>query len=381
MMAVATAHLAEGAQGAPAETNYPTKPIRLVITYPPGGNTDLVGRAVAQKLTEAWGQQVIVDNRGGAGGVLGSVIAKQAPADGYTMLLGTSAGMVLNPLLMSKIPYDAFQDFAPVSLVIVLPQLLVVHPGLAARNIQEFVALAKAKPGQLNFGSSGIGTPNHLGGEMLKAMAGISIVRAIRAAPPRSPIHRGPVQLVISSAPSVVPHVRSKRLRALAIGSAKRTPALPDVPTVAESGVPGYEYTTWYGIFAPAKTPPAILGRVNAEIVRMLADPQLSQRFQSQGGDPASSTPAALTAYMKEETGRWTRVIKLPASDRVTTRGTRFNAERDAAPPPSSAQSRSDPAGLPVSLRPQPTIPPYFAQGTAAPMACAVSTAFSHPWR
>jgi tripartite-type tricarboxylate transporter receptor subunit TctC len=312
LIAATIAAPAAGAQGAPAATNYPTKPIRLVITYPPGGNTDLVGRAVAQKLAEAWGQQVVVDNRGGAGGVLGTLIAKQAPADGYTLLLGTSAGMVLNPLLMNKIPYDPYQDFAPVSLVIVLPQLLAVHPALAARNVREFIALAKAKPGQLNFGSSGVGTPNHLGGEMLKAMAGINIVHVPYkgGAASITDLIAGQVQLVISSAPSVVPHVRSGRLRALAIGSAKRTPALPDVPTVAESGVPGYEYTTWYGVFAPARTPAPILGRLNAEIVRMLADPQMTQRFQSQGGDPASSTPAALTAYMREETARWIRVIK-----------------------------------------------------------------------
>ena len=312
LIAAAIASPAAGAQSAPAATNYPTKPIRLVITYPPGGNTDLVGRAVAQKLTEAWGQQVVVDNRGGAGGVLGTLIAKQAAADGYTLLLGTSAGMVLNPLLMNKIPYDPYQDFAPVSLVIVLPQLLAVHPGLAARNIREFIALAKAKPGQLNFGSSGVGTPNHLGGEMLKAMAGINIVHVPYkgGAASIADLIGGQVQLVISSAPSVVPHVRSGRLRALAIGSAKRSPALPEVPTVAESGLPGYEYTTWYGIFAPAKTPEAIVKKMNAEIVRMLADPQMTQRFQSQGGDPASSTPAQLTAYMREEMARWTRVIK-----------------------------------------------------------------------
>jgi tripartite-type tricarboxylate transporter receptor subunit TctC len=312
LIAMAASSAAAGAQGASVEGNYPTKPIRLVITYPPGGNTDLVGRAVAQKLTEAWGQQVIVDNRGGAGGVLGTVIAKQAASDGYTILLGTSAGMVLNPLLMSKIPYDPHQDFAPVSLVIVLPQLLAVHPGLAARNIKEFIALAKAKPGQLNFGSSGVGTPNHLGGEMLKAMAGINIVHVPYkgGAASITDLIAGQVQLVISSAPSVVPHVKSGRLRALAVGSAKRTPALPEVPTVAESGVPGYEYTTWYGIFAPRKTPAPIVAKLNAEIVRMLADPQVSQRFQSQGGDPASSTPAELTAYMKAETARWQRVIK-----------------------------------------------------------------------
>ena len=312
LLAVAATSPAAGAQSASATVNYPTKPIRLVVTYPPGGNTDLVGRAVAQKLSEAWGQQVVVDNRGGAGGVLGTLIAKQAPADGYTLLLGTSAGMVLNPLLMKKVPYDAFRDFAPVSLVIINPQVLVVHPALPASSVREFIALAKAKPGQLNFGSSGVGTPNHLGGEMLKAMAGIDIVHVPYkgGAASITDLIAGQVQLVFSSAPSVVPHIRTGRLKALAVGSAKRTPALPDVPTVAESGVPGYEYTTWYGIFAPTGTPVPIISKLNAEVVRVLADPQMTQRFQSQGGDPTSSTPAQLTAYMKEETSRWTRVIK-----------------------------------------------------------------------
>jgi tripartite-type tricarboxylate transporter receptor subunit TctC len=271
-----------------------------------------VGRALAQKLAEAWGYQVVVDNRGGAGGVLGTVIAKQAAPDGYTLLLGTSAGMVLNPLLMKKLPYDPSRDFAPVSLVIVNPQVLVVHPSLPATNVREFIALAKARPGQLNFGSSGVGTPNHLGGEMLKAMAGIDIVHVPYkgGAASIADLIAGQVQLVFSSAPSVVPHVRGGRLRALAVGSAKRTPALPDVPTVAESGVPGYEYTTWYGIFAPAGTPAPILARLNAEIVRILAAPELTQRFQSQGGDPASSTPQELAAYMREEAARWDRVIR-----------------------------------------------------------------------
>src|SRR5687768_3213629 len=223
--------------GAPVQSaapvSYPTKPIRFIITYPPAGNTDLVGRALAQKLSEAWGQQVIVDNRGGAGGVLGTVTAKQAPADGYTLLLGTSAGMVLNPLLTSKLPYDPFTDFAPVSLVIVNPQVLVVNPALPAANVREFVSLAKSKPGQLNFGSSGVGTPNHLGGELLKAMAGIDIVHVPYkgGAASIADLIAAQVQLVFSSAPSVVPHVRNNRLRALAVGSTKRTHALPNVPT------------------------------------------------------------------------------------------------------------------------------------------------------
>jgi len=301
----------QSAQSGATTPEYPTRPIRLIITYPPGGNTDLVGRALAQRLSEAWGQQVVVDNRGGAGGVLGTVIAKQAAADGYTILLGTSAGMVLNPLLMSKLPYDPVADFAPVSLVIVNPQVLVVHPSLPAASVRDFVALAKTKPGRFNFGSSGVGTPNHLGGEMLKAMAGIDIVHVPYkgGAAAIGDLISGQVHLVFSSAPSVVPHVRNGRLKALAIGSAKRSPALPDVPTVAES-VPGYEYTTWYGVFAPAKTPQPIVAKLNAEIARILAAPEMSQRFQSQGGDPASSSPSELAAYMREERARWERVIR-----------------------------------------------------------------------
>ncbi len=292
--------------------SYPAKPIRLVTTYPPGGNTDLIARAVAQKLNVAFDQQVVVDNRGGAGGIMGTMIAAQAAPDGYTLLFGTSAGMVINPLLSTRLAYDPVRDFIPVSMVVIVPQLLVTNPQLPAKNMRELIALAKAKPGYLNAGSSGVGTPNHLGTEMLKWLAGVNIVHVPYkgGGPAITDLIGGQIQMAFSSIPAVLPHVKAGRLNALGIGSAKRSPALPDIPTIAEAGVPGYEYTTWYGIFAPARTPAAIVARLNAEIVQALRAPDINERFVSQGGDPAPSTPGELSRYMAAESARWTKTIK-----------------------------------------------------------------------
>jgi tripartite-type tricarboxylate transporter receptor subunit TctC len=291
---------------------YPSKPIRMVITYTPGGNTDLVGRAVAQKLGDSLGQQVVVDNRGGGGGVLGTLITAQAAADGYTIMLGTSAGMVIHPLLSATLPYDAVRDFVPVSMVVIIPQLLVTNPQLPVKNVRELIALAKAKPGYLNAGSSGIGTPNHLGTELLKALAGVNIVHVPYkgGAPALTDLIGGQIHMAFSSVPAVLPHVKAGRLNALGVGSAKRSPALPNIPTIAEAGVPGYEYTTWYGIFAPARTPAPIVARLNKEIVKVLVLPELNERFVSQGADPAPSTPGELSNYMAAESARWAKTIK-----------------------------------------------------------------------
>jgi tripartite-type tricarboxylate transporter receptor subunit TctC len=233
--------------------NYPTRPIRLVITYPPGGTTDFVGRPIAQKLSEFYGQPAVVDNRGGAGGVIATMIVAQAPPDGYTLLLGTSSGMLINPLLNPALPYEAFRDFSPVSRTNINPQALVANAALPVNNVKELIAYAKANPGKLNAASSGIGTPNHLGAEMLKYLAKIDIVHVPYkgGGPAMTDLIGGQVQLQFSSIPTVLAHVKAGRIKMLAIGSAKRSPALPDVPTIAEAGVPGYEYTTWYGIFGP----------------------------------------------------------------------------------------------------------------------------------
>ena len=291
---------------------YPSKPIRLVITYPPGGNTDLVGRALALKLGEFMGQQGVVDNRGGAGGVLGSMITAQSAPDGYTIMLGTSAGMVINPLLSRKLTYDPVRDFAPVSMVVIVPQLLVINPQLPVKNVRELIAFAKAKPGYLNAGSSGVGTPNHFGTELLKWLAGVDIVHVPYkgGAPALTDLLGGQIQMAFSSVPAVLPHIKAGRLVALGVGSAKRSPALPNIPTIAEAGVPGYEYTTWYGIFAPAKTPRTLIARLNTEIVKAMETPDIKDRFTALGGDPDPGTPEELRAYMANESAKWAKIIK-----------------------------------------------------------------------
>ena len=303
--------LAIAAPLAAAQT-YPNRPIRLVITYPPGGTTDFVGRPVAQKLSEILGQQVVVDNRGGAGGVLGTMIVAQAPPDGYTLLLGTSSGMLINPLLNSKLPYDGFRDFSPISRTNINPQALVATASLPANNVKELVAHARANPGKLNVASSGIGTPNHLGGEMLKYMAKIDIVHVAYkgGGPAMNDLIAGQVQLQFSSIPTVLGHVKNGRVKMLAIGSAKRSPALPDVPTIAESGVPGYEYTTWYGVFGPKGMQKTLVSQLNAAVVKALASPDVNQRLMGAGAEPSTSSPDELTRYMRDESARWAKVIK-----------------------------------------------------------------------
>jgi tripartite-type tricarboxylate transporter receptor subunit TctC len=295
-----------------AAQSYPAKPIRIVVTFPPGGPTDIVARAVGQKLTEAWGQQIVVDNRGGAGGIIGTDVAAKAVPDGYTLLLGTSSGLSINPALNPKLPYNAFTDFAPVSLVVINPQILVLHPSLPAGSLTELIKLAKARPGQINYASVGQGSPNHLGMEMLKAMTGIDMVHIPYkgTAPALTDLVAGQVSLMFNSMPSVLPQVRSGKLKGIAVGSAKRSRAAPDIPTVAEAGVPGFEYVTWYGLFAPAATPKEVIARLNGEIVKILAEPEMAQRLASQGAEPAGSTPDELGKFMRNEHERWKELIR-----------------------------------------------------------------------
>lgn len=299
------------ASAAPAQT-YPIRPIRWVVTYPPGGPTDVVARAIGAKLTEAWGQQIVIDNRAGAGGVIGTDIAAKAVPDGYTLLFGTSAGLTINPALNSKLPYDAVKDFAPVSLLVLNPQILVVHPAVPVNSVKELVALAKARPGQLNYASVGLGSPNHMGMELLKALTGIDIVHVPYkgTGPAITDLLGGQVQVMFNSMPSVIPLVASGKLKGLAVGSVQRSPAVPDIPTVAEAGVPGFENVTWYGMFAPAKTPHDIIVKLNKQVVQILASPEMAQRLASQGAEPRSSTPEELTKFMRVESERWKKVIK-----------------------------------------------------------------------
>lgn len=295
-----------------AAESYPSRPIRLVLTYPPGGNSDLVGRTIAQGLTERVRHQVVVDNRGGGGGVIGTQTTINANPDGYTIMLGTSAGMILQPLLMKKPPYDPQKDLAPVSLVVTAAQVLVTYPGLPAKTVGELLALARAKPGTLNGASSGTGTPNHLGIEMLKGLAGIDVVHIPYkgGAAALMDVMTGKAHLAFSSIFSVMQYVRAGKLHAMGIGSAKRNPTVPDIPTIAET-VPGYEYTVWLGIFAPAATPRPIVARLNTEIGMAVASATVHQRLAGLGGEPQSSTPEWLRDYVREETQRWAKVIRL----------------------------------------------------------------------
>ena len=300
------------ANGADPATGYPNRPIRLVVPFPPGGGTDIVARTISAKLTEAWGQQIIIDNRGGAGGVIGADTVAKAIPDGYTLLFGTPGALVINPLLNSKLPYNAGRDFAPVSLLALNPQLLAVHYTLPVTSVKELIAFAKAQTGKLNYASVGEGTPNHLAMELFKSMTGADITHVPYkgAAPAVTDLAGGHVQLMFNPMPPLMPHVKSGRLRALAVGGAQRSIALPDIPTVAEAGVAGYEYVTWYSIVAPAKAPRAIIDKLNARLVAILLTPEVVQRLSSQGAEPRASTPAELTRLIQTDTTRLGNIIR-----------------------------------------------------------------------
>ena len=292
--------------------SYPDKPIRIVVTFPAGGPTDAVARPISQSLSTTWGQPVIIDNRGGAGGIVGTEIVAHSAPDGYNLLIGTAGGMSINPSLHAKLSYDPFKDFAPISMLVINPQILVMHPALAASNVRELVALAKSKPGQLNFASSGTGTATHLGLELFKAATGINVVHVPYkgGAPALTDLIAGQVQLLFISIPSVMPQVKAGRLKALAVSSARRSLSAPDVPTVAESGYPGFEYVNWNALFAPAATPRAIINKLNSEVVKIMRDPDLAQKLVSQGAEPAPGTPEQLAQYMRVDFDRWRKVIR-----------------------------------------------------------------------
>jgi tripartite-type tricarboxylate transporter receptor subunit TctC len=289
---------------------YPTRPVRMIMPNTPGSGMDMVARLIAQRLSEAWGQQIVVDNRPGAAGIVGHEIASRAVADGYTLLFSSSAGLVVLPLLQ-KVPYDSYRDFAPLSLVVISPQMLVSTPSLLATNVQELVALARAKPKSIHCASPGTGTSNHLGCEMLKVMTGVDIVHVPYkgTGPAITDVMGGQVQFMFNSLPAVWPLAKAGKLRAIAHGGATRSPAAPNVPTVAET-IPGFQCGTWYAMLAPRATPQPIVAKVHNELVKMLADPPFAKKLADQGQDPKSTTPAELTAYMREESERFAKIIK-----------------------------------------------------------------------
>ena len=291
---------------------YPSKPLRFVVPFAAGGGRDLVARTVAAKLTETLGQTVVVDNRAGAAGTIGTDVVAKSPPDGHTLLLGSSGPLAINPTLYAKLPYDAARDFAPVSLVTVMPFVLVVHPTLPVKSVKELIALAKARPNQLNYGSPGSGSTTHLANELLKSMTGIGIVHVPYkgVAPAATDLISGQVQMMSGDLSTLLPHVRSGRMRALAVTGAKRSTLLPQVPTVAEAGVEGYEASGWFGVLVPAATPPAIVERLNSAIAKGLAAPDARERLGALGGEVVGGTPEQFAAHVRGESAKWSKLIK-----------------------------------------------------------------------
>jgi tripartite-type tricarboxylate transporter receptor subunit TctC len=299
----------------PAETiaqTYPAKPVRVVVPFPPGGAADIVARAITQELGKAWGMQVIVDNRAGAGGLIGAEHAARAAPDGYTLLFASASPMTVSPHLASKPPYHPLRDFTPIVLIGFAPNVIVVHPSLPARSMKELIALAKARPGQINYASNGVGTLSHLAMELVKHQAGIDLVHVPYkgGAPAMIDMLAGRIDLYFSNTAVAMPHVKSGRIKMLAVTSAKRQAAVENVPTFAESGVPGYEVTSWFGLFAPAKTPADVITRLHAEVARIVALPDTVKHLDNAGLTAASSTPAELGAFVRREIEKWTKVVK-----------------------------------------------------------------------
>ena len=294
-----------------AHAEYPERPIRLIVSYPPGGGTDVTARQIVPMLSERLGKQVVIDNRSGAGSTLGTNLAAKATPDGYTLLMSdTTFGIV--PGLYPKLPYDALRDFAPVTQVTSVPVALVVHPSVPASSVKELVALAKAKPGALNFGSGGVGTPVHLAGELLMVQAQIRMLHIPYkgAGPAFADLLGGQFQLMFPTLQSVVPHVKSGRVRLIAMTTEKRSPAFPEVPTVVESGIPGVIAVAWFGIHAPSATPKAIIARLHDEAVKVVREPSIRDRFLADGADPVGSTPDEFGRFVASEIGKWTKVVK-----------------------------------------------------------------------
>ena len=295
-----------------AQQAYPARPVRLIIPFPPGGSTDIVGRVAAQNLTELWGVQVLVDNRGGASGQIGVELAAQSAPDGYTLVIGHIGTFGVNPSLYPKLRYDAIKDFSPISLIARVPNMLAVHPSLPVKTVKQLVDMAKARPGTLNYGSSGSGSNPFLCVEFFKMLTKTDIVHIPYkgTGPMLTDLISGQISLTINGVPPLLPHVKSKRLNAIAVASDKRLSILPDLPTIKESGVPEYEVTQWYGMLAPVNTPGVIVSKVNADIQKFLVRPDTAAKMSSEGAIPAGSTPEQFGALIRAEIERWAKVVK-----------------------------------------------------------------------
>ncbi|MBX3664805.1 MAG: tripartite tricarboxylate transporter substrate binding protein [Burkholderiales bacterium] len=300
------------AAGAASAADYPARPVRFIVPFAPGGNTDVQGRLIAMKLSERWKQQVVVDNRAGAGGTLGVEILAKAPADGYTLALASFGNILVGPSLFPKLPYDPLKDLAPVVLVSQPPGLLVVNPGLPVKNVAELIAYGKANPGKLNYGSAGNGTWNHLFAEHFKALTGVQMTHIPYkgANLAVTDVMSGQIQLSFAPFPAALPQIKSNRLRVLGVTSVQRSPVLPDVPTVAESGLPGYSAATWFAMLAPANTPKPLIDRINRDANAVLALPEVKAAFAADGTEPAGGTPEQLRESMRSGIAQWGKLVR-----------------------------------------------------------------------
>ena len=297
---------------AQSAATYPNKPIKIVVPFPPGGATDIVARAIGFELQKAFGQSVIIENKPGAGGNTGADLVAKSPPDGYTLIMATVGTHAINMSLYARMPYDAVKDFEPVVLVAGVPNLLVVHPSVNAKSVKELTALAKAQPGKLNVASSGNGTSIHLAAELYKQMAGVDILHVPYkgSAPAVADLLGGQVQMMFDNMPVSLPHAKAGKLRALAVTSLKRSPALPDVPTMDEEGLKGFDATSWFGLLAPAGTPKEIIAKLNAASVAALATPDMRERLAAQGADPIGNSPDQFAAFIKAEIVKWAKIVK-----------------------------------------------------------------------
>jgi tripartite-type tricarboxylate transporter receptor subunit TctC len=295
----------------PAAEAYPSKPIRLILPFPPGGGTDIIGRILSERMGADLGQPVVLENRGGAGGNVGAEAAARSAPDGYTIVL-VAPSLAISPSLYKKLNYDPVKDLTPIGLVAIVPNVLVIHPSVPAQTLAEFIALAKARPEAMNFGSGGSGTSNHLAGELFNIQAGVKLVhvpyKGVNLA--MNDLIAGQVQLVVIGISAAAPQIKAGRLRALAVVAPRRSPALPDVPTVAEAGLPNFEVTTWYGLLAPAGTPKAIIARLNASLARAMHAPEMQERLAAVATDPVTSTPEEFGELIKREMAKWGQVVR-----------------------------------------------------------------------
>jgi tripartite-type tricarboxylate transporter receptor subunit TctC len=294
-----------------AAADYPNRPVRFIVPYAPGGGVDIVARLIAPKLSQSLGEAFVIDNRGGVGGNIGTALGAKAEPDGYTVVMAAAA-FAINASLYRKLPFDPEKDFVPVSLIAATPNILAVHPSVQAKSVKELIALAKAKPHALNYASAGNGTTSHLAGELFKSMTDVDIVHVPYkgTSPAVTAMLSGEAQVMFAPALALVGHVKANKLRALAITSTQRSPAFPDLPTVAEAGVPGFEARQWYGVVAPAGTPKEIVSRLSAEIAKIVQTPELKKHFTVEGSEPIGSSPEEFGKYIHAEIAKWAKVVK-----------------------------------------------------------------------